>query len=99
MTDQKSTDLGLQGVPQDAMRRLEVLDPAVARQAALEAGLVGQQADQRWGAHEAMRIRTPAHGVGSDWVTPAAPPGASWAERATIGVPVDLLPGGLPFLL
>lgn len=80
---------------QESMRELDVLDPLMAEQAALQAAVMGRQADLRWGAHEALRIHTPPHAVhgpvGQIWVTPSAPPGASWQERASIGVPIRYL--------
>lgn len=150
---------------QRAQRELQVHNPSVARELAMQAAMIGRQADLRRGRHMAMNIRRPGvHGLGhgvpavernqarraaqqlsaligtpvaaaqrggdwtlcvyafvphipshygglpvhlcetqqalaDTWVTPAAPPGASYQERATIGVPTRFTGARVPWEL
>lgn len=82
---------------QRAMRESSVHAPWVAQQLATEAAIVGRQADLRAGRHLEMGFRPSyAAGLGQIWVTPAAPPGYSYAERARIGVPTWVTGAPLP---
>jgi len=64
--------------------------PGIAAELANQAAMVGHQADLRAGRHMMMKLRRPAAGLGRTWMMPSAPPGYSYGERATIGVPVRL---------
>jgi hypothetical protein len=82
---------------QRAMRESSAHAPWVAQQLALEAAIVGRQADLRAGRHLEMGFRPSyVRGIGQIWVTPAAPPGYSFAERARIGVPTWVTGAPLP---
>lgn len=72
---------------QRAQRESQAHAPWIAQQLATEAAIMGRMADLRRGRQLASGPRRPARALGQIWVTPAAPPGASFQERATIGVP------------
>lgn len=73
---------------QQAMRETSSHAPWISEQLAMEAEILGHQADLRSGRNLMMHVRRPVHGLGQIWLTPAAPPGYSFSERATVGLPV-----------
>ena len=81
---------------QRAMRESSAHAPWIAGQLATEGAILGRQADLRAGRHLMFGLRRPVSGVGQIWVTPAAPPGYSYAERARIGIPTWVTGTPLP---
>jgi hypothetical protein len=83
---------------QRAQRESQVHAPWIAQQLATEAAIMGRMADLRRGRAIELGLRRPpgVAGLGQIWVTPAAPPGYSFAEAATIGVPTWVTGAPLP---
>jgi len=82
---------------QRAVRESSAHAPWIAQHLVTEGAILGRQADLRAGRHLVQGFR-PSYvaGVGQIWVTPAAPPGYSFAERAQIGVPTWVTGAPLP---